>query len=42
MQNIPKLSKRFQYNFLIVSVLTDQEKEKTDSDFAYYNMKADG
>ena len=31
-----------QYNFTIVSVFTDQEKEKTDSDFAYYNMKADG
>ena len=28
--------------FPIVSVFTDQEKEKTDSDFAYYNMKADG
>ena len=23
-------------------MFTDQEKEKTDSDFAYYNMKADG
>jgi hypothetical protein len=25
----------------LVSVFTDQEKEKTDQDFAYYNMKAD-
>ena len=23
-------------------MFTDQEKEKTDQDFAYYNMKADG
>ena len=42
MQNIPKSSKPlFLLKIILVAVFTDQEKEKTDSDFAYYNMKGD-
>lgn len=42
MQNIPKNNKTTPSNIiLLVNVFTDQEKEKTNQEFAYYNMKGD-
>lgn len=42
MQNIPKNSKFISITHLsLVNVFTDQEKEKVNQEFAYYNMKGD-